>query len=134
MIDIIVGGIGIAILEDATTSRLAVRTRASRALLLFARDEIVMIVDVVVFHVVSVVAVLAATTAFAAVGRIIVDVVLMVALGLVLDVLGVLGTFFPSVFAGAMQLAIALVGAEILGLVAAIATVIMAAVIATAMA
>ena len=103
-----------------------------------------MIVDVVVFHVVSIVAVLAATaaasaaaaatTAVAAVRRFVVDVVLKMALGLVLHVLGVLGTFFPSVSAGFMHLAISFVGAEELGLVAAIATVIMAAVIATAMA
>jgi len=102
VVDTVVCGVGIAILEDATASRLA----ALLFVLPLARDATVLVVDVV----------------------------LKMALGLVLHVLGVLGTFFPSVSAGFMHLAITFVGAEELGLVAAIATVIMAAVIATAMA
>ena len=129
----IVVGVGVSIIENATTSRLAVCMRASRApllVLLLAGNAIVMIVDVVVLHVVSIVAVVAlivalaaaaaataaaaaaTAAAFAAVRRIVVDVVLEMALGLVLDVLGVLRTFFPSVLARLVQLAIALVGTE----------------------
>ena len=118
MVDTVVCGVGIAILEDATASRLAA--------LLFvrplARDATVLVVDVIVLDVVSFVAVVAlaaaaaaaatvaAAATLAAVRRVVVVVVILeVALDLLPRVLGILGTFFPGVLAGAMNLAIALV-------------------------
>ena len=113
MVDIVVCGVGIAILEDATASRLA----ALLFVLPLARDATVLVVDVIVLDVVSFVAVVAlaaaaaatvaAAATLAAVRRVVV--VLEVALDLLPRVLGILGTFFPGVLAGAMNLAIALV-------------------------
>ena len=113
MVDIVVCGVGIAILEDATASRLA----ALLFVLPLARDATVLVVDVIVLDVVSFVAVVAlaaaaaatvaAAATLAAVRRVVV--VLEVALDLLPRVLGILGTFFPGVPAGAMHLAVALV-------------------------
>ena len=116
MVDIVVCDVGIAILEDATASRLA----ALLFVLPLARDATVLVVDVEVLDVVSVVAVVAlaaaaaatvaAAATLAAVRRVVVVVVILeVALDLLPRVLGILGTFFPGVLAGAMHLAIALV-------------------------
>lgn len=122
MVDIVVCDVGIAILEDATASRLA----ALLFVLPLARDATVLVVDVIVLDVVSFVAVVAlaataaaaaavatavaAAAALAAVRRLVVVVIILeVALDLLPRVLGILGTFFPGVLAGAMHLAIALV-------------------------
>ena len=117
MVDIVVCDVGIAILEDATASRLA----ALLFVLPLARDATVLVVDVIVLDVVSFVAVVAlaaaaaaavaAAATLAAVRRVVVVVIIVleVALDLLPRVLGILGTFFPGVLAGAMNLAIALV-------------------------